>query len=486
MFIRQLARLLPGVSEPSSTGFALDAETARQQQAQRAYRLNVLQIPLLRLVGAHFLFLCLVFYNLYIQASVSWAAIWDFYRFIGVYCLLSWLSLYLWYGRTAGLDLAFGFLIADLGVITGVVYLSGGERSWLFFLFLLRVADQTNTSFRRVLFFLHSALLFYVLLLLYVGYVEQRPLAFATQGTTCFFLYGSGLYMALTARTAERLRHRTTTAVHVARELIRQLEEQSAQLTAAKLDAEEANRAKSAFLANMSHELRTPLNAIIGYSDMLAEDAAEHGPAAFLPDLRKIHMAGKHLLGLIGDILDLSKIEAGRMDLQPEIFAVPALLEELRATVQPLAQHNANRLDVYVHEVPETVQADLSKLRQVLLNLLANACKFTEHGQVTLHAGSRRQQDTLWLEFSITDTGIGIHPEHLDKLFQNFSQVDESSTRKYGGTGLGLAISRRLCQLMGGDVAVESLLGAGSSFTVRIPVATPVVQPQTLPAASVA
>jgi signal transduction histidine kinase/CheY-like chemotaxis protein len=231
-----------------------------------------------------------------------------------------------------------------------------------------------------------------------------------------------------------------------------------------------ASQHKSQFLANMSHELRTPLNAIIGYSEMLQEDATDlEGAEQFVDDLRKIHASGQHLLELINAVLDLSKIEAGKMDLYLESFNVAEVVGNVTEVVLPLAQKKSNRLEVQCGEDAGTMHADLTKVRQTLFNLLSNACKFTEKGTVTLSVERERPAGGDWMVFRVHDTGIGMTPEQMGRLFQEFSQADASTTRKYGGTGLGLALSRRLCQMMGGDIAVESEPGRGSTFTLRLP-----------------
>ncbi|WP_088891601.1 PAS domain S-box protein [Leptolyngbya ohadii] len=249
--------------------------------------------------------------------------------------------------------------------------------------------------------------------------------------------------------------------------------------------AEEASRAKSQFLANMSHELRTPLNAIIGYSEMLQEDAEDLGYGDIVPDLEKIRGAGKHLLALINDILDISKIEAGKMELYLETFDIEHLVMEVESTIQPLVEKNHNQLKICCPAGLEslgTMQADLTKVRQALFNLLSNACKFTEQGTITLTID--RQPETELrppqVVFQVSDTGIGMTLEQVQKVFQAFTQADASTTRKYGGTGLGLAITRHFCQMMGGEITVSSKVGEGSTFTIYLPLAVANFQEQSL------
>ena len=244
--------------------------------------------------------------------------------------------------------------------------------------------------------------------------------------------------------------------------LFREIEDKSRQL-------EVADRHKSEFLANMSHELRTPLNAIIGYSEMLQEDAADLGAEQLTGDLQKINAAGKHLLELINAVLDLSKIEAGKMELYLETFDVATLVRDIAAVIQPLAAKNSNRLDVRCPDAIGSMHADLTKVRQGLFNLLSNACKFTERGTVSLAVAREVADGQDWVAFGVSDTGIGMSPEQLAKLFEAFTQADAATTRRYGGTGLGLALSRRLCRMMGGDVTAESEAGGGSTFTIRLP-----------------
>jgi len=243
----------------------------------------------------------------------------------------------------------------------------------------------------------------------------------------------------------------------------------------------------------MSHELRTPLNAIIGYSEMLQEETEELGYDELIPDLDKIRTSGRHLLSLINDILDISKIEAGRMDLYLETFDIATLIEEVASTAAPLIEKNGNTLNLHQISNIGTMHCDITKVQQILLNLLSNAAKFTQNGTITLtasrekiarHSSEPRPENTSepaadsqssiaskeFLVVNCTDTGIGMNPDQLQHIFQPFTQADASTTRKYGGTGLGLAISQRFCLMMGGNISVKSQEGVGSTFTIRLPV----------------
>lgn len=234
----------------------------------------------------------------------------------------------------------------------------------------------------------------------------------------------------------------------------------------------EANETKSKFLANMSHELRTPLNAIIGYTELINEDAEEDGLDHIVEDSTKILVAARHLLSLISDILDLSKIEAGKMDLYIEAFSVPSLCEQIATTIDPLAKNKNNTFDIFVDPQLITMHSDQTKLRQILINVLSNANKFTKDGRVGFKACTLTVDSEEWVRFIIEDTGIGIAPERLAAIFDPFTQEDGSTTRRFGGTGLGLAISNHFSQMMGGSINVESTIGKGSTFTIDLPIYT--------------
>jgi signal transduction histidine kinase len=242
--------------------------------------------------------------------------------------------------------------------------------------------------------------------------------------------------------------------------LFREIEEKGRELG-------EASQHKSQFLANMSHELRTPLNAIIGVSEMLREDAD-----ALKQDtepLDRVLGAGRHLLALINDILDLSKIEAGRMELHLQTFPLVPVIEDVAKTIEPMATKNGNRLVIKCPADLGTIHADQTRLRQALLNLMSNANKFTDRGTISIEARQGQENGRDWITLAVMDTGIGMTPEQIGKLFQEFSQASSATASKYGGTGLGLAISKRFCQMMGGDITVESEPGRGSTFTIRLP-----------------
>jgi signal transduction histidine kinase/CheY-like chemotaxis protein len=249
---------------------------------------------------------------------------------------------------------------------------------------------------------------------------------------------------------------------------ITELRQQNLELEEARELSEVANQTKSQFLANMSHELRTPLNAIIGYSEILQEDAVDVGQDQLVPDLKKIEGAGRHLLGLINDILDLSKVEAGKMDVFIEEIDISSLLDEVKSIITPLVGKNGNTLELRLADQIGSMRTDRTKVKQCLLNVLSNASKFTQDGKLTVGI-ERLGMDRSMVQITVSDTGIGMSEEQLGRLFQAFSQADASTTKKFGGTGLGLAITRHFCRLLGGDITVTSQVGEGSTFTILLP-----------------
>jgi signal transduction histidine kinase/CheY-like chemotaxis protein/HAMP domain-containing protein len=292
-------------------------------------------------------------------------------------------------------------------------------------------------------------------------WVAERKARREHSGGFAEYRYG-GRYIRISER---RIQGGGTVAIYSD---ITELRQHNLELEEARELSEVANRTKSQFLANMSHELRTPLNAIIGYSEILQEDAADSGQEQVVPDLKKIEGAGRHLLGLINDILDLSKVEAGKMDVFIEEIDIPSLLDEVKAIITPLVAKNGNTLEVRLADRIGSMRTDRTKVKQCLLNVLSNASKFTQDGKLTVGV-ERLETDRRMVQIMISDTGIGMSGEQVGRLFQAFSQADASTTKKFGGTGLGLAITRHFCRLLGGDVTVASQAGEGSTFTIVLP-----------------
>ena len=269
------------------------------------------------------------------------------------------------------------------------------------------------------------------------------------------------LLESLASQAAVAITHGTLTS---------DLREGNLELIQSRDKALEANRTKSIFLANMSHELRTPMNAILGYSEILAEDANDQGLKEFQADLEKINMSGKQLMALINDILDWAKIEAGKIEIKLSEFAISEMVQEVVTVIRPMVQENNNKIEIQCLEELGTMDADSVRVRQMLLNLLSNACKFTQDGTICLKVNRTVREGVDWITFLISDTGVGISFYEMKKLFNEFTQIDTSSTRKFRGSGLGLAISRRFCRMMGGDITVKSKLNEGSTFAIHLPV----------------
>ncbi len=270
-------------------------------------------------------------------------------------------------------------------------------------------------------------------------------------------------------RMAQQVRDSFTAMEGTNQVLETRVAERTAELSSAKEAAEAATQAKSEFLANMSHELRTPLNSIIGYSEILEEDAEDTGQVDFIPDLKKIQGSSKHLLNLIDAVLDLSKVEAGRMDLLIESVEINDIVQEVFTSIYPAVTNKGNNLIVDNISQVNTIETDRSKLRQCLLNLLGNANKFTDQGRITFQIRTTHEGESLWLQFTVRDTGIGMTPDQLERIFEPFTQADTSTTRRFGGSGLGLTLTKQFTELLGGTLQATSMYGSGSVFTLAIP-----------------
>lgn len=304
---------------------------------------------------------------------------------------------------------------------------------------------------------------------------EQEATAAVLSRYEYFIAACIGLMVVSVAIYGQRLSRRLSEQARETEKHVQALEQSEKDLRKAKEAAEFASQAKSTFLANMSHELRTPLNAIIGYAELLQEE--RNDPVQVGRDLQRIQIAARHLLGLISDILDVAKIEAGKIELMREIVDVPGLVREVESTILPAAAKNHNELCVSVSDSVGRMRADSLKLRQMLLNVLSNACKFTKDGRISLDVDIYEQDGQAWILFTVSDTGIGIAKDHLDRLFEPFFQGDSTIRKRFGGAGLGLALTKSFCEIMGGKISVESELGKGTRCQIHLPVFSKSIPP---------
>lgn len=441
----------------------LNEERARERIREARYQLNVLRLPILRMIGFCVIGLLILLNSYYLLGAIVWT---PFLQFMGIslaYGGLAWALLYAFFGKTGRFDLGIFFLSTDILLFTFAIYLSGGQNSLLFFLMLIRAADQTNTTFRRVIGFAHLSVLSYALMLLYLAYGEQQHIYLSQELPKIFALYVANLYISLAARTAELLRNRTRASIDLARKAIKDLEDQSRELEEARVRAEAANVAKSQFLANISHEVRTPMNGIMGMTELTLETDVTPEQREYLETVR--HSA-RLLMALLNDILDLSRIDAHQIVSDQVPFELRSTLDQVMEALRPRAEEKGLTLTKDIHpDLPRTVKGDMARLSRVLVKLIDNGIKFTERGGITVSVEPEGPTASgLMMHFWVTDTGIGIPASQLDMIFERFSQGDGSSTRRHGGTGLGLALARELVGLMGGQMWVESVPGKGSTF----------------------
>ncbi|MBS0449506.1 MAG: response regulator [Proteobacteria bacterium] len=454
--------------------FTLDSTLLEQRRSASARRLYTVQIPALRAAGFAILSMMLLLEDSRGVApghdpAVPWL--------VGInlaYAAVAWVALQFGYGRTRRFDLNLFFLHVDLAF--WLANLHQLERGQLFFAYLLlvRVVDQLGEGFKRALYFDHVAVLAYVAYSTWMAWHSPETARWPDRLSTAGTMYLLGIYLAMTGLVTERLRQRTRQAVRTARQLVDSLEQKNAALEAqaieleqARARAEEANIAKSQFLAVTSHEIRTPMNGILGTAELMMATPLTRTQQRYVQTAHRSAMA---LLALIDDVLDLSRIEARRLTLTPTAIDLRSLAADAVDLVALTAGDKAVSVSGDVDQaLPQRVLADPLRLRQLLVNLLHNAVKFTERGSVRLDIAVLEPAGDRRMRISVRDTGIGIAPDKLDTIFEAFTQVDASSTRRHGGSGLGLAIVRELTDLMGGRVSVESRLGIGSHFWVDLP-----------------
>jgi signal transduction histidine kinase/ActR/RegA family two-component response regulator len=427
----------------------------------RLSRLHTSHVPRLRAVGLAFMLATVALYNLVFERQTEPGAWLVFGAAAAVYAIGSWAILRRWYRPEARPDLALVFLIADLVPMTAAVYLTGADRSWIFWIFLLRVADQSTTRFRRAMGFSFAGVGAYLALVAYVAVVEGRPVEWPVEAAKLTFLLLSGVYVSLGARLTERLRARLGEALREARRSADELQNKSRQLDRARVEAEAGSRAKTEFLSRVSHELRTPMNAIMGFGQLLELENLSTEQRAYVGEILD---SGRHLLDVINEVLDIARVESG--SLAPELGAVHLgdaldyVLDQFRQTAElsrvTLPSELTPRADVWV-------RGSERKVRQVFANLVSNAIRYNNSpGRVDLdvgHSGGR-------VRVSITDTGPGLEPDTVEAAFAPFARLDTAGNM--AGTGLGLAVARSLTTAMGGQIGVDTRPGEGSTFWVEL------------------
>jgi len=468
----------PGQSLDSDASFTLDRDVLARRRAANARRLHTVQIPAVRAAG--FAILCVIAVLQDVRMGVPLLRP-ELELLLGLnvgYALLSWVALRAWYGRTGKVDLGLVFLHLD--ILVWLPNLRHLEQAHLFFacLMLVRVADQVGDGFRRAIYFNHVVLGAYLAYSCWVWWVHPADALWSDRLTIAATMYLLGTYLAFAGLVSERLRRRARQAMHAARVLVASLEgkqltleSQARDLEEASRRAEQANLAKAQFLATISHEIRTPMSGVLGTTELLLD-------TPLMPSQRRLvenaHLSATALLTLIDDVLDLSRIEASKLTIHPAGFDLHALVRDAVDLMATTARDKPITLSCTISpQLPERVEADPMRLRQVLVNLLHNAVKFTERGRIVLEViVLDRSADAVRLRFEVRDTGIGIAEDQFDSVFDAFTQVDGSSTRRHGGSGLGLAIVKELADLMGGRVGVDSRVDEGSTFWFEVTMKT--------------
>lgn len=436
----------------------LDLHEEGAVRARRLRKLNTRTVPLLRAIGANFLVFGAVVHNVMILGEVDWFAIFAYAGFIEAYCLATWWALDRWYDPDAKLDLSLVFLVADLLPMAVGVYVTGATRSWLFWVFLFRVVDQTSTYFLRAFMFTWLAALAYGGVVLWAVAADGSTINMAGELAKLLFLVMGGSYMAFTARTSERVRDRLGHAIRAARQSVSELKLKSHQLERAREAAEAGSRAKSQFLSRVSHELRTPMNAILGFAQLLE---MEKLTAEQRSHVDEIMSGGRHLLDIINEVMDIARVETGALATELGPIRLGPALEEVLRRAEPLAERRQVSIPAQLPPGADVwVMGTERKVRQVFANLLENGITYNHAGgSVTLSCMHRDSR----VRVSVTDTGPGIPPGQIEAAFTPFERLGMEQ-HDPEGTGLGLPVARSLLVAMGGEIGVESELGTGSTF----------------------
>ena len=464
----------PGPALDTDASFTLDAGLLAERRAESARRVHTVQIPAVRAAGFAILCFMAVLQDVRVGAGTDRPQLALLLALNVGYAALSWSALRAWYGRTGALDL--GLLFLHLDILVWLPNLRHFEQTHLFFacLLLVRVADQVGYGFRLAIYFNHVVLAAYLAYSCWIWWYRPAEGLWEDRLTIAATMYLLGVYLAFTGLVAERLRNRVRQAMHTARELVDSLELKKVALETQARDleetsrrAEQANVAKAQFLATISHEIRTPMNGVLGATELLLDtplDAVQRHLA------ETASQSATALLALIDDVLDLSRIEASKLTLRATTFDLRALVHEAVDLMATTARDKPVSLSCAVSwRLPDRVEGDPMRLRQVLVNLLHNAVKFTERGRIVLDVTVLdATDDAVHLRFEVRDTGIGIAEDQFDSVFDAFTQVDASSTRRHGGSGLGLAIVKELAELMGGRVGVDSRVDHGSTFWLEL------------------
>jgi len=444
---------------------AIDPMEIENRRRTRTWRLAGVELPRLRVAGSVLLSFAVYINNHFIlHLPGGWL---EPTIAVFVYAFVSWGLLVLFLRRDPPIDLTILMLFGDLPVWTFAIYQSGAEASWLFFILLLRVADQAQTTFRRAFAFAIAGTACYASMMVWVVFADGRAIDVpATMARLTFILF-AGFYIALAARTAESRRERLTESVRVSRDLIRRLEEAHSR-------AEESSAAKSEFVANMSHEMRTPLQGVIGMLELAIQDERSEESVRRLEAAR--HSA-EALMAMIDDVLDFSRIEARKIELEPVYFSLRQFMSDMMKSLGVIGAAKRLTLSYMVQsEVTDDVWGDPLRLRQILVNLVGNAIKFTHEGEIAVTVSRPGSPDSQpKVRFEVRDTGVGIAPALRQRIFEPFTQADSTHSRSFGGAGLGLSIVVRLLEAMGGSVHLSSEQGAGSVFSFDIPLASDVI-----------